>query len=75
MKTRIYIAVLLSMIISVVVFGVGAIVVLATPGLKSAAAFWLPIVMALTFIVSPVIGWIMAPHLRARYDRRRARVL
>jgi hypothetical protein len=71
MKTRTYVAALVSMMINAVVFGIGAIAVLSLPGLAADAWFWLPLVVVVSFVVSPFIGWWMAPMLRARYERRR----
>jgi len=72
MKTRIYIATILSMIIAVVVFGVGAAIVLTIGGVDGADAYGLAVAAIVAFIVSPIAGWIMAPHLRARFERRRS---
>lgn len=72
MRTRTYIAALVSMMINAVIFGIGATAVLATPELAAHAPFWLPLVVIVSFVVSPFIGWAMAPRLRARWQRRQA---
>jgi hypothetical protein len=71
MKTRTYVAALVSMMINAVVFGAGAIAVLSIPALEAEAWFWLPVVVVVSFLVSPFIGWALAPRLMARYERRR----
>lgn len=72
MSTRTYIAALVSMMINAVIFGVGATVVLSTPNLAADASYWLPLIVIVSFVVSPFIGWAMAPRLRARWQRRQA---
>jgi hypothetical protein len=70
MSTRTYIAGLISMMVNAVVFGTGAIAVLSIPALSSYAAYLLPIVVVLSFAVSPFIAWAMAPMLRSRWQRQ-----
>ncbi len=70
MSTRAYIAALISMMINAIIFGTGAIVVLTIPALNAHAAYLLPIVVALAFIISPFIAWAMAPMLRFRWQRQ-----
>ena len=65
MSIRTYIAFLVSMMVNAVVFGVGAIAVLTIPQLEADAWFWLPLVVAVSFIVSPFIAWQIAPMLLA----------
>jgi len=71
MSTRAYIAALISMMINAVIFGTGAIAVLAIPALNVHAAYLLPIVVVLSFIISPFIAWAMAPMLRSRWQGQR----
>ena len=73
MSIRTYIAFLVSMMVNAVVFGVGAIAVLTIPQLEADAWFWLPLVVAVSFIVSPIIAWQIAPMLRSRWQRQHAR--
>ena len=73
MSTRAYIAALISMMINAIIFGTGAIVVLTIAALNAHAAYLLPIVVALAFIISPFIAWAMAPMLRSRWQRHHAR--
>jgi hypothetical protein len=67
MSTRFAIALLLSGMVGGVLFGVGAILVLSIPQLSQHAAIFLPLVIVLSFILSPGISWVMAPSLRARH--------
>ncbi|MDQ0313846.1 hypothetical protein [Amorphus orientalis] len=66
MKTRTYIAALVSMMANAVVFGVGALLVLYVPALEAHAAVLLPIVIVAAFVTTPFIGWKLAPRMRAR---------
>ena len=67
--TRTYIAILVFMMVNAVIFGVGAIAVLSVPYLSAHASLLLPIVVILSFIISPFISWLLAPTLRARWQR------
>ena len=55
MSTRVYIAALISTMVNAVVFGIGAVTVLSIPALSAYAAYLLPIVVALSFAISPFI--------------------
>ena len=68
MKVRLAIAALLFMMIQAVFFGIGAVLVLATP-LKEQAMTLMPLVVVVTMIVSVPASWWLAPHLRARFWR------
>jgi hypothetical protein len=73
MSTRASIAVLISMMVNAVVFGIGAIIVLSIPPLNAQAAYLLPLVVAMSFMISPFIAWHLAPMLRSRWQRTHAR--
>lgn len=75
MSIRAYITALVSMMVNAVVFGIGAIAVLSIPALTGDAWFWLPLVVAVSFIVSPFIAWAIAPMLRARWQRNHIRTV
>ena len=75
MSTRTYIAALISMMVNAVILGAGAITVLSITALSAHAAYLLPIVVALSFVVSPSIAWAMAPMLRSRWQREHERPL
>lgn len=68
MKTRLAIATLVYMMVQGVLFGVGAVLVLATP-LTDFAMTLMPWVVALSMIIAIPIAWIIAPRMRARYRR------
>jgi hypothetical protein len=70
MSTRFSIALLLFGLVSSVLFGVGATTVLSIPSLSVHAALLLPIVIVASFILAPVICWVIAPMLRAQWSRQ-----
>lgn len=69
---RLWISVLVFMMIQAVLFGVGAVLVLATP-LKDVAMQLMPVVVIASAIVAIPIAWLIAPRLQARYWRRLGR--
>ena len=73
MGPRIYITILLSLMTCAVLFGIGAVAVLSVPALNEQAKFLLPVVIAASFVLGPIIAWFMAPRLRARYWKARDR--
>jgi hypothetical protein len=75
MQTRTYIAALVTMMTSAVIFGIGTTVVLSIPTLSKNAATLLPIVIATSFIVGPIVGWALAPRLRSRWQREHAKAV
>ena len=70
MSTRFSISLLLSMMVSAVLFGIGAIIVLSIPSLSEHAPVLLPIVIVLSFVFAPIFSWVIAPKLRAKYSRK-----
>ena len=58
-----------------VLFGIGAVTVLSVPAFSEQAKFLLPIVIAASFVLGPIIAWFMAPRLRARYWKDHDRAL
>jgi hypothetical protein len=50
----------------------GAVTVLSIPALSAYAAYLLPIVVALSFAISPFIAWEIAPTLRSKWQREHA---
>ena len=70
MSTRLAIALLLCGLVSSVLFGIGATTILSIPSLSAHASLLLPIVIAASFILAPVICWAIAPMLRAQYSRQ-----
>lgn len=70
-KIRLALAVLVFMMVQAVLFGVGMIVLLLEPQeIKSSLFSWIPIMIAVSCIISAPIAWWIAPHLRARYWRK-----
>ena len=66
MRTITHITILVSLMVNAVVFGVGAVAILAIPSLDAQAKYLLPAWIVVTFLVSPFIARFMAPHLRLR---------
>ena len=70
MPTRFTIAALIYTMVQGVMFGIGAVLVLATP-LRDQAMTLLPAVVIASAILAAPFAWFIAPRLRARYWRRR----
>jgi hypothetical protein len=70
MSVRIQIAIMVYMMVQAVMFGVGVVLVLATP-LNDLAMLLIPWVVAATSVLSIPVSWWIAPRLRARYWRGR----
>ncbi len=73
MGPRLYITIMLSLMTCAVLFGIGAVTVLSVPMLSEQAKFLLPVVIAASFVLGPIIAWFMAPRMRARYWKVRDR--
>ena len=69
MSTRFGIAALVYLMLQAMLFGVGAVLVLATP-LKEVAMQLLPWVVGVSVVVAAPLSWWLAPRLRARYWHR-----
>ncbi len=70
MTNRTSIAVLINMMVSAVLFGIGATAVLSIPELSDHAVILLPLVIVMSLLISPVISWYLAPRLRAAWVRQ-----
>ena len=68
MSTRFWIAAVIYMMAQAVVFGTGAVLVLATP-LKEMAMQLMPVVVLSSAILAAPIAWMIAPRMRARFWR------
>jgi hypothetical protein len=66
MSTRLAIAALVFMMVQAVLFGIGAIVILATP-LQTRAVELFPAMIAISVALSLPLSWWLAPRLRARF--------
>jgi hypothetical protein len=70
MRTRSYITILAAMMIDAALFGTGIVIVLSTPALREYAAFLIPLVLAASLVAAPLIGWKLAPAVRAEAIHR-----
>jgi len=71
MSVRLQIAALIFMMVQGVFFGVGIIIILATP-LTVWAMQLIPALIVLSAAVSVPVSWVIAPRLRLRYRKQRA---
>lgn len=69
MKTRTMIAGIITLPINAVLFGAGAVAVLATPQLSEHAVYLLPAVIVASFALTVPMAWLLAPRLRSRANR------
>jgi hypothetical protein len=70
MWTRLQIASMVFMMVQAVLFGIGMVLILATPLSKSAMTL-VPWMIAGSFLVSAPLAWLIAPRLQLRYWHRR----
>ncbi|WP_316186554.1 MULTISPECIES: hypothetical protein [unclassified Bradyrhizobium] len=56
--------------VQAVLFGAGVLTILLTP-LSNHAMLAMPVMIALSVVLSAIVSWQIAPRLRARYWRRR----
>lgn len=72
LRTRTLITGLIMGMVGAVLFGVGAIAVLSVPSLNAQAAYLIPVVIAISVVLSPVIAWFIAPRMRSKafHERR-----
>lgn len=70
MSTRTNITLLISMMVSAVLFGIGVTTVLSVPSLSGNAMVLIPLVIVASFALTPILSWIIAPTMQARYSRR-----
>lgn len=66
MSIRLQITALIFMMVQAVLFGVGTVLVLATP-LSAWAMSLMPWVIVITALISLPASWAIAPRLRARF--------
>ena len=74
MSIRLQIAILVYVMVQAVLFGVGTVLVLATP-LSAVAMTLMPWVVGVSAVLSAPVAWIIAPRLRARFQRENAQSL
>jgi hypothetical protein len=70
MSTRLQISALVFMMVQAVMFGAGLVAVLLSP-LKFQAMTAIPVMIAVSFVASAPLAWLIAPRLRQRYWRSR----
>lgn len=68
MSMRFQIAAMVYLMVQAIVFGIGVVLVLATP-LANHAMQLMPWVVVTTALISAPISWMLAPRLRARFWR------
>ena len=61
------ISMLVYLMVQAVTFGIGAVLLLATP-LSAHAMELMPWMVGLTFIISVPLAWFIAPMLKARHE-------
>lgn len=71
MRTRFWIAAVIYPMVNAVLFGAGAVPLLAVPALSEHAGMLMPLVVAASFVIAVPLSWIVAPRLRARFWRQR----
>ena len=69
MRTRTWIAMLISLPVNAMLFGAGVITVLSTPALAEHAKYLLPAVIVAGLAATLPIAWMLAPRLRIRHDQ------
>jgi hypothetical protein len=69
MSNRTVIALVIFMMVQAVVFGIGVVLVLATP-LSNLAMTLMPFVVAASLTVSAPVAWWLAPFARAAHERK-----
>jgi hypothetical protein len=68
-RARLRVAALIYCMVNAVVFGVGMILVMSVPALASNAFFWIPVVIAGSFVISTPLSWFIAPWMMRRFAR------
>ena len=73
MSIRLQIAALIFMMVQGVVFGVGVVIVLASP-LKAFAAQLIPLVIGVSVLLSVPAAWMIAPLMRSSHQRQMSKL-
>ena len=69
-KIRIALAILVFMMVQAVTFGADMAAVLYYPNeIGDSKFFWIPVVIAVSSVISAALSWWIAPHMRARFWR------
>lgn len=70
MSMRLQIAFMVFLMVQAVLFGIGMVAILGT-ALNQSAMTLVPWMIALTFMLSVPLSWLIAPRLQRRFWRRR----
>jgi uncharacterized protein (DUF983 family) len=70
-RARLRVAALIFVMVNAVVFGVGLVTVLTTPELSQHAFLWIPVVIVSSFVVAPLLAWLIAPMMMQRFIQAR----
>lgn len=68
MSTRFSIAILVYMMASAVLFGIGITAIMSIPYLAANAMALTPVMIATSLLLALPIAWFIAPRLRARFQ-------
>jgi uncharacterized membrane protein YciS (DUF1049 family) len=68
-RARVRVAALIFAMVNAVIFGAGLVTVLTVPAMAAQASFWIPAVIAISFLLSPPIAWFLAPMMMQRFLR------
>ena len=71
-RARLQVAALIYGMVNAAVFGVGIIAVLSTAALMSHAFFWIPALVASSFVISAPLAWFIAPWMMMRFIRAKS---
>ncbi|MCS3775707.1 hypothetical protein [Bradyrhizobium centrosematis] len=71
MSVRLQIAAMVFMMVQAVLFGAGMVAILLTSA-QSDAMTAIPAMIAVSFLASAAIAWLIAPRLRQRYWRAKS---
>lgn len=72
LSTDTWLRIVSGMIINAVLFGLGAVTVLSIPALAEQAKYLMPVVVALSFAIAPLMAVPIARRMRLRNWGRRA---
>lgn len=66
MRTNTYISLFVGLMVNAMLFGTGAVIVLSIPGLEAYWKYLIPLVVVISFVLTPFISIAIAPYLRLR---------
>jgi predicted tellurium resistance membrane protein TerC len=74
MSVRLQVAAIIFMMVQGVFFGVGVVIVVATP-LKAFAAQLIPLVIGISVLLSVPTAWMIAPLMRSAHQRQQSALI